>query len=52
MEGHIVHKQDVIIAENYLSADEIDSFNRLVVIFGDSRIQSKESSAPYDGLLA
>ncbi len=31
--GHIVRKQDVIIAKNYLSADEIDSLNRLVVIF-------------------
>ncbi len=28
-----MRKQDVIIAKNYLSADEIDSLNRLVVIF-------------------
>ena len=34
--GHIVRKQDVIIAKNYLSADEIDSLNRLVVIFLDT----------------
>jgi hypothetical protein len=28
-----VHKSDVIIAKNYLTSDEIDSLNRLVVIF-------------------
>lgn len=31
--GSRVRKADVIIAKNYLSADEIDSLNRLVVIF-------------------
>lgn len=31
--GSVVRKQDVIIAKNYLSADELDSLNRLVVIF-------------------
>ena len=31
--GAIVRKQDIIIAKNYLSADEIDTLNRLVVIF-------------------
>ena len=31
--GNIVRKQDVIIAKNYLTADELDSLNRLVVIF-------------------
>lgn len=31
--GSQVRKQDVIIAKNYLSADEIDTLNRLVVIF-------------------
>ncbi len=31
--GSIVRKQDVIIAKNYLAADELDSLNRLVVIF-------------------
>lgn len=31
--GARVRKQDVIIAKNYLSADEIDTLNRLVVIF-------------------
>ena len=31
--GKIVRKQDVIIAKNYLTADELDSLNRLVVIF-------------------
>ena len=31
--GSIVRKQDVIIAKNYLSVDELDSLNRLVVIF-------------------
>ena len=32
-EGGRVRKADVIVAKNYLSADEIDSLNRLVVIF-------------------
>lgn len=31
--GAIVRKQDVIIAKNYLTHDELDSLNRLVVIF-------------------
>ena len=31
--GKIVRKQDIIIAKNYLSKDELDTLNRLVVIF-------------------
>jgi hypothetical protein len=31
--GNVVRKQDITIAKNYLSEDEIDSLNRLVVIF-------------------
>jgi len=31
--GKIVRKQDIYIAKNYLSEDEIDTLNRLVVIF-------------------
>ncbi len=31
--GARVRKQDIIVAKNYLSSDEIDSLNRLVVIF-------------------
>ena len=31
--GTIVRKQDIFIAKNYLTADEIDTLNRLVVIF-------------------
>jgi hypothetical protein len=31
--GSIVRKQDIFIAKNYLSEDEIDTLNRLVVIF-------------------
>lgn len=31
--GSRVRKQDVIVAKNYLSTDEIDTLNRLVVIF-------------------
>lgn len=34
--GSIVRKGDVIIAKNYLSHDEIDTLNRLVVIFLES----------------
>ncbi|WP_353570052.1 virulence RhuM family protein [Candidatus Albibeggiatoa sp. nov. BB20] len=31
--GSVVRKQDIYIAKNYLNADEIDTLNRLVVIF-------------------
>ncbi|MEE9367720.1 MAG: virulence RhuM family protein [Pontiella sp.] len=31
--GSRVRKQDIAVAKNYLSADEVDSLNRLVVIF-------------------
>ena len=31
--GTIVRKQDITIAKNYLSADEIDTLNRLAVVF-------------------
>jgi hypothetical protein len=34
--GSIVRKQDVFIAKNYLTQDEIDTLNRLVVIFLES----------------
>ncbi len=33
--GSRVRKQDVIVAKNYLTRDEIDTLNRLVVIFLD-----------------
>ena len=31
--GNVVRKQDIFIAKNYLSEDEIDSLNRFVVVF-------------------
>lgn len=31
--GRIVRKQDIIVAKNYLTADELDTLNRLVTIF-------------------
>jgi hypothetical protein len=31
--GSVVRKQDIYIAKNYLTADEIDSLNRFVVVF-------------------
>lgn len=34
--GDIVRKGDIVIAKNYLSHDEIDTLNRLVVIFLES----------------
>jgi len=34
--GSIVRKGDIVIAKNYLSHDEIDTLNRLVVIFLES----------------
>jgi hypothetical protein len=41
--GIRVRKQDVTIAKNYLTADEIDSLNRLVVIFLEqAELRAKE----------
>ena len=34
--GKVVRKQDILIAKNYLTEDEIDTLNRLVVIFLES----------------
>jgi len=34
--GSVVRKQDIFIAKNYLTKDEIDTLNRLVVIFLES----------------
>lgn len=34
--GSMVRKQDIYIAKNYLQSDEIDSLNRLTVLFLDS----------------
>jgi len=34
--GSLVRKQDIFIAKNYLTEDEIDTLNRLVVIFLES----------------
>ena len=46
-----MRKHDVIVAKNYLSADEIDTLNRLVVIFleqADLRVkQRKELSLSF-----
>jgi hypothetical protein len=35
-QGSVVRKQDITIAKNYLTHDEIDTLNRLVVIFLES----------------
>jgi len=32
-QGNVVRKQDIYIAKNYLTADEIDSLNRFVTVF-------------------
>ena len=43
--GSRVRKQDVIIAKNYLTQDEIDTLNRLVVIFleqAELRVKQKK----------
>ena len=41
--GSIVRKQDIFIAKNYLNKDEIDSLNRLVVIFLETaELRTKE----------
>jgi hypothetical protein len=42
-EGTIVRKQDIFIAKNYLTHDEIDILNRLVVIFLEiAELRAKE----------
>lgn len=44
--GSRVRKQDVIVAKNYLIADEIDTLNRLVVIFleqADLRLKQRKT---------
>ena len=41
--GSIVRKQDIFIAKNYLNEDEIDTLNRLVVIFLETaELRAKE----------
>src|SRR6056297_685855 len=41
--GSIVRKQDIFVAKNYLSKDEIDTLNRLVVIFLETaELRAKE----------
>ena len=43
--GNRVRKQDVIVAKNYLTADEVDTLNRLVVIFleqAELRVRQKQ----------
>lgn len=49
--GNIVRKRDILIAKNYLNADEIDTLNRLVTIFLESaelRVKMrKDLTLPY-----
>lgn len=49
--GSIVRKRDILIAKNYLTADEIDTLNRLVTIFLESaelRVKMrKDLTLPY-----
>ncbi|MBU0942099.1 MAG: virulence RhuM family protein [Bacteroidetes bacterium] len=43
--GNVVRKQDIITAKNYLTQDEIDSLNRIVVIFletAELRVKDKK----------
>lgn len=43
-QGKVVRKQDIIVAKNYLTEDELDTLNRLVVIFleaAELRVKSK-----------
>jgi len=45
-EGSRVRKADVIVAKNYLSADEVDTLNRLVVIFLEqAELRAKQREA-------
>lgn len=44
--GNVVRKQDIVIAKNYLNEDEIDSLNRLTVIFletAELRVKNKNN---------
>ena len=46
--GSVVRKQDIFIAKNYLSEDELDTLNRLVVIFletAELRVKSRKDIA-------
>jgi len=44
--GSVVRKQDIYIAKNYLTDDEIDTLNRLVVIFLESaELRAKNRNA-------
>ena len=49
--GSVVRKRDILIAKNYLTADEIDTLNRLVTIFLESaelRVKMrKDLTLPY-----
>ena len=45
--GATVRKQDIIVAKNYLNEDEVDTLNRLVVIFletAELRAKSKQET--------
>jgi hypothetical protein len=47
MEGDKVRKADIVVAKNYLTEDEIDTLNRLVVIFletAELRAKSKQET--------
>ena len=49
--GSVVRKADILVAKNYLSADEVDSLNRLTVIFletAELRVKErKDLTLPY-----
>ena len=44
--GAKVRKQDILVAKNYLTADEIDTLNRLVVIFLETAELRTKNRAP------
>lgn len=49
----LAHKHDVVVAKNYLSADEVDTLNRLVVIFLEqAELRVKERKQLHPRLLA
>jgi hypothetical protein len=51
--GSIVRKQDITVAKNYLSGDEIDTLNRLVVVFletAELRAKSRRDIAMGSGV--
>jgi len=50
--GNVVRKQDIYVAKNYLTKDEIDTLNRLVIVFLESaELRAKNRRENVDKIL-